>query len=679
MSGLELFGWGWPAIGGAFALTASALVLLYLVRLRRRVVTVPFVALFRDVLPDERSTRLFTRLKNLLSLLLVLVVAALIALALGQPRLAERRGEARTHVFVLDTSASMQARDATGVSRFDRARDAALARLAVLGVSDSVLVLATGGHTEVISPLSTEHALARRALQSLSPTDAPGDAREALAWSTSLCGAARELQATPQVAPCVVEIFTDGGLAFLPEARAALEAAGVESEVHPLDHDARDNIAITALSARRFPADPSRAELLVEITSAASSPTTVTLSISADGQLAHRETLTLAPSERLQRTLDGLTGADALIEARLTHAEPARALDALAIDDVAWARLAPRRRRRVLLVSPAGDPNVYLEAALLLDPYLDVATLTPEAYEAQGAPTDRELAIFDRHTPSTPPSVPSLLLAPSGAPWLPVGEPIPRPRFDTQSREHPLLRFVALREVNIGSARPLVPQPGDEVVAAEARGALLTTGTRAESTPHLAAPRFVALGFDVRESDLPLRIAWPILVLDAIAYLLPDDLTLAPSAHTGRAFRLALPTSRLTSPPTSRARLVRRSDGALTASLDEREVELLAREGVAEIELDRAGVYDVVTEAGTTGRTVVANLFSREESDLVAATTDGTTAGATDDTAQAPDADALTAPVEDETSRWPLHVILVAAALALLAVEWFTFHRRWTT
>ena len=658
MSGLELLGWAWPETGAAIALAASAIVVLYLVRLRRRVVTVPWVALFREALPDQRTTRLFTRLKNLLSLLLALLVAALIALALGQPRLAEEDARARTHVLVLDASASMQARleDAgQRERRFDRARTAALARLASLSESDRVLVLAASTHASVVHPMTTEHALAASALRALEPTDAPGELGEAMSWARRLC--AREAEG------CTVELFTDGGLADLAQARAAAEAEGLTVEVHLVADTTEDNVAITALSARRFPADPSRAELLVEITSLSREREELTLSILADDALSHRERVTLAPGQTLTRTLDELTGADALFEARLSRADGS-AVDALAIDDVAWARLAPRRRRRALLVAPAGAPNVYLEAALLLDPYLDVVTLSAEAYEAAGAPGDRELVIFDRYTPEAPPRLPSVLLAPGETPrqWLPVAEPIERPRFDTQDREHPLLAFVALRDVNVARARPIVPQPGDESVAGEARGALLATGAR-------QGVRFVALGLDVRESDLPLRIAWPILVLDAIAYLLPDDLTLAPAAETGRTFRLAL---------SSEATLRRRVQAAETEAEGEA-LELAPREGSVTLALDHAGVYVLSAQpedAAETPRLVVANLFSRDESRLEGAALER--ASVVDPSA---DASAIAARerADEDAPRWPLHVLLVLGALALLGIEWLTFHRRWTT
>jgi hypothetical protein len=655
MSGLELLGWAWPEIGAAFALAASAIVVLYLVRLRRRVVTVPWVALFREALPDQRTTRFFTRLKNLLSLLLVLLVAALIALALGQPRLAEDRDEAETLVLVIDTSASMQAHLEAGTGdedaperRFDRARTAALARLAALHPTDRVLVLAASTHARVVHPMTTEHALVAQALRALEPGDTPGELDEALAWATRLCARER--------GRCSVEILTDGGLAGAHEAVEAARAEGLAVQSRLVTDARADNLAVTALSARRFPADPSRAELLVELTSFSREPEEVVLSILADDALAHRETITLAPGQTLTRTLDELTGADALFEARLSRADGSR-LDALDVDDVAWARLAPRRRRRAALVSAAA--NVYLEAALLLDPYLDVVTLSPDAYEARGVPADRELLLFDGYTPVSPPRLPSVLLAPGTPPraWLLVGEPIERPHFDTQDRNHPLLAFVALRDVNIASARPLILQPGDEGVAGEARGALLATGVR-------EGVRFVALGLDVRASDLPLRIAWPILVLDAIAHLLPDDLTLAPAAETGRAFRLAL------------------SSDAILAPRDQGErapIELAPREGTVQLELERAGVYALRPRDETTDeapRLVVANLFSRDESSLAAPAIRG--ASLVD-----PGADVTTIAARErearEAPRWPLHVLLVMGALILLAIEWLTFHRRWTT
>ena len=67
--------------------------------------------------------------------------------------------------------------------------------------------------------------------------------------------------------------------------------------------------------------------------------------------------------------------------------------------------------------------------------------------------------------------------------------------FDTLDAKSPLLRWTALDDVNIGKAHKLTPGPGDKVVGASYKGA----------APRRRAARrreFVALGFDLRESDL---------------------------------------------------------------------------------------------------------------------------------------------------------------------------------
>jgi hypothetical protein len=76
---IELAGLTLAQVLTIFAGVGGAVVGLYLLKLRRRVVVVPFVRLWDRVLADERTTRLFSQLKRLLSLLLALLLVALLA------------------------------------------------------------------------------------------------------------------------------------------------------------------------------------------------------------------------------------------------------------------------------------------------------------------------------------------------------------------------------------------------------------------------------------------------------------------------------------------------------------------------------------------------------------------------------------------------------------------------
>src|SRR5204863_48642 len=87
-------------------------------------------------------------------------------------------------------------------------------------------------------------------------------------------------------------------------------------------------------------------------------------------------------------------------------------------------------------------------------------------------------------------------------------------------------------DVNVARALEVRPAADDVVVAADARGPLIVRGTRGDH-------RFVALAFDVRESDLPLRPAFPLLLLDAIESFAPSDAAYRGSVVTGAAVSVA--------------------------------------------------------------------------------------------------------------------------------------------
>ena len=78
-----------------------------------------------------------------------------------------------------------------------------------------------------------------------------------------------------------------------------------------------------------------------------------------------------------------------------------------------------------------------------------------------------------------------------------------------------------------------MPETGDKVLGASDGGAspLLVAGTR-------GGYRFVALGFDVRDSDLPLRTAWPLFVIDCINWFTDEDAQYLSSFRTGEVWRV---------------------------------------------------------------------------------------------------------------------------------------------
>lgn len=73
-------------LGFALAAAGVATVALYLLRLRRRPLLVPFIQLWETLILDKKAAALKSQLKRLLSLLLSLLLVFLLVLAFSDPR-----------------------------------------------------------------------------------------------------------------------------------------------------------------------------------------------------------------------------------------------------------------------------------------------------------------------------------------------------------------------------------------------------------------------------------------------------------------------------------------------------------------------------------------------------------------------------------------------------------------
>src|SRR3954470_7135520 len=139
-------------IGG---LAAAAIVVFYILKLRRRPVAVPFSKIWQRILRDKEATSLFSQLKRLLSLLLQLALVALLLLALGDPRAAANLIEGRNIVVLIDASASMQATD-VAPSRIGAAKERVRGMVRGLSGSDRMLVAQMDAAATPLSTMTSE-------------------------------------------------------------------------------------------------------------------------------------------------------------------------------------------------------------------------------------------------------------------------------------------------------------------------------------------------------------------------------------------------------------------------------------------------------------------------------------------------------------------------------------------
>jgi Ca-activated chloride channel family protein len=633
---MEFFGLSAAQLWTIYLGVGSAVVVLYILKLRRRQVPVPFARLWKRVLVERPSSALFQHLKRILSLLLQLLLLGLMVFALADPRFKGISRAGRNLVVLIDGSASMQGTDVPG-GRAGAAREAVRQMIREMGSADRMLLAQMDGEVTALSPMTDDVASLENALKEYEPRDTGLDFARAMRFA---------IDAIRGLDRAEIIVVGDGGYGPARDASGLVRLADGVALRHVAVGRSGRNVGISAFSARRYPLDKTRYEVLVEVRNYSDRREEIELSLYADDAPLEVTRMSLEPNGAQQRVLRDQSGANQTLEARVQFADRTR--DDLPADDRAYATLPARRRSRVLLVS---EGNLYVQAALLLDEYIesDESTIAEAPQKMREGRYD--LVIMDGVTVPAPPGTPVLYLHPTGADSplelaaaTPEASEMRRPFFERIDARHPLMRFMSdLEDTNVGVATRYRLREGDRAVASSAQGPLIVVGER-------AGARFVAVSFDLRASDLPLRVSWPVLVINTIDWIHGEDPAYLSSFKTGESWRVPVPAG------------VERAE---VEGPDGRRTSVPVIEGRAVLRGMRSGFYRV--RAGNDAQIVAGNLADPEESRVAPrpfTELNGVRA---------------TAPVAGRVGvRRELWLYLLAGALAIIVLEWLTYHRRVT-
>jgi hypothetical protein len=409
-----------------FAGLYGVLVALYLWERWRRRVEVPSLLLWEVVREDAIRARRFR--PDLLFILQLLLLSCLI-FGLARPYLAGGPGArvSMRHIFVFDTSASMQAREARQ-SRFEQARAQTLEFLRGLQRDDEVMLITTAPGPEVLVNFTRDHTAVATALQQVAPTDTGCDLALALAFAES----ARQRSDTPTE----LDVFTDIPRRQLPQ--PARDHARV-FQVGETD----ENMGIEALQVFQGPfQDFHRARAYVLVENFAHREGHGFLTVRLGDQVVNRNGFTLAPRQSKGFLMHGFPGPGRVV-AQL------EVTDALAADNLAFGWIRPVQALRVLLVSPASPLIDDLRELAAATPGMQLAVLDPRRFSAEQA-RRADVAIFNRFVPAAPPPTNTLYIyPPKDNPLFPVAADAENIEVLDWNAHHPVLQ----------SLRPLAALP----------------------------------------------------------------------------------------------------------------------------------------------------------------------------------------------------------------------------
>ncbi len=489
------------------ALIPLLVILLYFLKLRRKVLQVPSTFLWRKSVEDLHVNSLLQWLKRNLLLILQLLFLLFVGYALAAPTYnSEAKG--RHFIYLVDNSASMSATDVKP-NRLEEAKTRLRKQIEALDPSDQAMLIVFNQEAQIMQSFTNRKEELLQAVGRILPTQRKTKIEQALVLAEGQANPRRSSiegsiedprgQMARSLAPAEglqaeVVIFSDGRFDDLPD----FQLGRLRARMELIGDPKANNVGITSVGLRRDEARADQYEVAVRIQNFMERPlphqVAVRLEVIAGGARLDQQ---VKPAPMAGRTRREMTRSDHLPSKalfvpgdsqpepmisflikdpgqgylRLTLTDAATGADwkdDFELDNQAWLAITPVRRARVLWIGPENEILDAFFKASLERQKLVLSRLAPIDFEKnplyqEAVRTNRfDLVVFDRVQPGKIEEMPEantffIGAAPpwTGGNWSDL--PTIKGAFVKEFRTaHPLMRGIdTLQGMNVGQCKAL--------------------------------------------------------------------------------------------------------------------------------------------------------------------------------------------------------------------------------
>ena len=494
--------WQWLIL----AAVPPAIIALYFLKLKRRPLEVPSTYLWHRSIEDLHVNTIWQRLRRNLLLLLQLLLVLLIMFAVLRPGMKGAKLLGNRFIFMIDSSASMQATDLEG-SRLEDAKRSAREAIELMQPGDVAMVVSFSDTPKIEQMFTESKRALLRSVDEIKPTTRTTSLSEALKVASGLANPGRSASDATDVQvaeakPATLYIFSDGKF---PETTISL--GNLEPVFMPIGTDDATNVSIAIFNVRRNESRADQLQAFARLENHSTFEASVSIELLLDGEMIDAARLQIGPGEAqgFERDLGELqTGKLELVitEAEFFTAEGAAMKDQFALDNRAWTVARKNRPANVLLITPGSEALQFALSTGLATKLANVTLDTPDIlddeksdYYQREAVGAYDLIIFDRCRPKVMPQANTFFLGamPVHAVELPPTEEGGKPRqidiWQTEDRvdgpkiididsSHPLTQWIAMDNVLIAEAAPIKVPSGGTVLVDSHLGPMLVIAPR---------------------------------------------------------------------------------------------------------------------------------------------------------------------------------------------------------
>lgn len=476
-----------------FLLGIIPIIIMYLLKKKHQDVEVSSIYLWEKAVRDVEANAPWQRLRKNILLILQLLIFIMLVFFLTKPYIISDTFKTDNLIIVIDKSLSMSTLE-DNVSRLDKSKKDVENILKNLKPKSSVTLITMDDSPEVIISKSKYKSVLLDKFKKIQQSNSTDNVEETLSLLKAM---------TNEMENYKVIFYTDKSI-----------ETDIDNLIIKKIGNPHNNLAIENLSCKK---DNNSVEALIDVKNYGNRDQTTDLIIYKGNEIYDVKEIFIKAGESKKIYAEGIPKTD-IIKAEIDIDDPLKA------DNERYCVIEDGSARKVLMITRG---NIFLEKAIALNENIELYKTNEVLPDIEGY----DLYVYDEMLPASLPTDGSIfILNPANFDGVVKVNEIVKEGKLTVSEEDELLKYVDF-DISMSRVKLLSPPDWGRPFIYSNDEAIGFKGIKKNQ-------KFVVLGFDIHDTDLPLKYSFPIFIQNVLDYTLDLNLQRNTKVFSGQGIEI---------------------------------------------------------------------------------------------------------------------------------------------